>query len=78
MCDCYEVYYCVVIIDEVFEVVVCLFDWYILDCFLLDKVIDVIDEFGFKVCLKFFIMLKNVKEMENNLFDLKKEKDVVV
>lgn len=41
-----------------------LLDCYIFDCFLLDKVIDLIDEVGLKVCLCLFIMLLNLKELE--------------
>lgn len=64
MCDWYEVYYCVLIIDDVIEVVVKFFDRYIFDCFFLDKVIDLIDEVGLKVRLCFFIMFFNLKEFE--------------
>lgn len=42
--DCYEVYYGVCIIDLVLVVVVILSDWYIIVCFLFDKVIDLVDE----------------------------------
>lgn len=49
--ECYEQYYKLKILDIVLEVVVKLLDCYISDCYLLDKVIDLIDEVGFCVCL---------------------------
>ncbi|KHF18384.1 hypothetical protein PO81_18605, partial [Vibrio parahaemolyticus] len=64
--------------DEALEAAVRLSDRYISDRFLPDKAIDVIDESGSKVRLKSFTTPKNVKEMENNLSDLKKEKDAAV
>lgn len=64
LCDCYEVYYRINILDEVLEVVVKLSDCYVLDCFLLDKVIDLIDEVSLKVRFKSYIMLSNLKEIE--------------
>lgn len=42
--DKYEVYYGVCIIDGVLVVVVLFLNWYIIDCFLFDKVIDLMDE----------------------------------
>ncbi|ENN9358084.1 ATP-dependent Clp protease ATP-binding subunit [Listeria monocytogenes] len=76
--DRYEAHHRVAITDEALEAAVCLSDRYISDRFLPDKAIDVIDESGSKVRLKSFTTPKNVKEMENNLSDLKKEKDAAV
>ncbi|EAG7158662.1 ATP-dependent Clp protease ATP-binding subunit [Listeria monocytogenes] len=76
--DRYEAHHRVAITDEALEAAVRLSDRYISDRFLPDKAIDVIDESGSKVRLKSFTTPKNVKEMENNLSDLKKEKDAAV
>ncbi|EAG0250473.1 ATP-dependent Clp protease ATP-binding subunit [Listeria monocytogenes] len=76
--DRYEAHHRVAITDEALEAAVRLSDCYISDRFLPDKAIDVIDESGSKVRLKSFTTPKNVKEMENNLSDLKKEKDAAV
>ncbi|MBC2190664.1 ATP-dependent Clp protease ATP-binding subunit [Listeria sp. FSL L7-0229] len=76
--DRYEAHHRVAITDEALEAAVRLSDRYISDRFLPDKAIDVIDEAGSKVRLKSFTTPKNVKEMENNLTDLKKEKDAAV
>ncbi|EAE5629406.1 ATP-dependent Clp protease ATP-binding subunit [Listeria monocytogenes] len=76
--DRYEAHHRVAITDEAHEAAVRLSDRYISDRFLPDKAIDVIDESGSKVRLKSFTTPKNVKEMENNLSDLKKEKDAAV
>ncbi|MEN0993169.1 ATP-dependent Clp protease ATP-binding subunit [Listeria monocytogenes] len=76
--DRYEAHHRVAITDEALEAAVRLSDRYISDRFLPDKAIDVIDESGSKVRLKSFTKPKNVKEMENNLSDLKKEKDAAV
>lgn len=54
--ECYEVYYGVCIVDSVLVVVVVLSSCYIVDCFLLDKVIDLVDELV--VCLKMEIIFK--------------------
>lgn len=72
--DRYEAHHRVAITDEALEAAVRLSDRYISDRFLPDKAIDVIDESGSKVRLKSFTTPKNVKEMENNLSDLKKKK----
>lgn len=37
---------------------------YVLDCFLLDKVIDLIDEVSFKVRFKSYMIFNNLKEIE--------------
>ncbi|MBC1876559.1 ATP-dependent Clp protease ATP-binding subunit [Listeria seeligeri] len=76
--DRYEAHHRVAITDEALDAAVRLSDRYISDRFLPDKAIDVIDEAGSKVRLKSFTTPKNVKEMENNLTDLKKEKDAAV
>ncbi|HHQ0976882.1 TPA: ATP-dependent Clp protease ATP-binding subunit [Listeria innocua] len=76
--DRYEAHHRVAITDEALEAAVRLSDRYISDRFLPDKAIDVIDESGSKVRLKSFTTPKNVKEMENNLSELKKEKDAAV
>ncbi|EUJ47070.1 ATP-dependent Clp protease ATP-binding subunit [Listeria riparia FSL S10-1204] len=76
--DRYEAHHRVAITDAALEAAVTLSDRYISDRFLPDKAIDVIDEAGSKVRLKAYTTPANVKEMESNLAELKKEKDAAV
>lgn len=76
--DRYEAHHRVAITDAAVEAAVRLSDRYISDRFLPDKAIDVIDEAGSKVRLKAYTTPANVKEMESNLAELKKEKDAAV
>lgn len=62
--ECYEVYYKIEILDEVLVVVVELSNCYIVDCQLLDKVIDLIDESVVCLCLEFDSVFEEVDEWE--------------
>lgn len=55
--DCFEVYYGVYIFDGVIIVVINLLVCYIIDRFLLDKVIDFIDEVCVFICMEIDFML---------------------
>lgn len=55
--ECFEIYYGVNIYDNVLVVVVILFDCYIIDWFLLDKVIDLIDEVSVMIWVEMNFML---------------------
>lgn len=76
--DKYEVYYKVKIIDDVIKVVVELLIRYILDRYLLDKVIDLIDEVVLKVRLKENIFFLEIKKLELEIENIDKEKEEVV
>lgn len=76
--DRYEAHHRVAITDAALEAAVRLSDRYISDRFLPDKAIDVIDEAGSKVRLKAYTTPSNVKQLEEELADLKKEKDAAV
>lgn len=76
--DRYEAHHRVAITDSALEAAVRLSDRYISDRFLPDKAIDVIDEAGSKVRLKAYTTPSNVKQMEEELAELKKEKDAAV
>src|SRR5699024_12060255 len=51
---------------------------YITDRFLPDKAIDLIDEAGSRVRLKSYTIPPNLKELEANLEEVRKEKDSAV
>ncbi len=76
--DRYEAHHRVAITDEALDAAVRLSDRYISDRFLPDKAIDVIDEAGSKVRLKAYTTPSDLKEMELELSELKKEKDAAV
>lgn len=76
--DRYEAHHRVAITDEALEAAVRLSDRYISDRFLPDKAIDVIDEAGSKVRLKAYTTPSNLKDLEAELSELKKEKDAAV
>ncbi|WP_439443635.1 ATP-dependent Clp protease ATP-binding subunit [Listeria aquatica] len=76
--DRYEAHHRVAITDEALEAAVRLSDHYISDRFLPDKAIDVIDEAGSKVRLKAYTTPSNLKDLEAELSELKKEKDAAV
>lgn len=76
--DRYEAHHRVAITDEALEAAVRLSDRYISDRFLPDKAIDVIDEAGSKVRLKAYTTPSNLKDLEVELSELKKEKDAAV
>lgn len=76
--DRYEAHHRVSITDEAIEAAVKLSDRYISDRFLPDKAIDLIDEAGSKVRLGSFTTPPNLKELEQKLDEVRKEKDAAV
>jgi len=76
--DRYEAHHRVTIPDESIEAAVRLSDRYITDRFLPDKAIDLIDEAGSKVRLRSFTTPPNLKELEQKLEEVRKEKDAAV
>ncbi len=76
--DRYEAHHRVKITDEAIEQAVKLSDRYITDRFLPDKAIDLIDEASSKVRLRSYTVPPDLKNMENRLEDIRKEKDAAV
>lgn len=76
--DRYEAHHRVKITDEAITHAVKLSDRYITDRFLPDKAIDLIDEAASKVRLKSYTAPPNLKELEQQLDGVKKEKDAAV
>ncbi|PLT35363.1 ATP-dependent protease ATP-binding subunit ClpC [Bacillus sp. V5-8f] len=76
--DRYEAHHRVSISDEAIEAAVKLSDRYISDRFLPDKAIDLIDEAGSKVRLRSYTTPPNLKELEQKLDEVRKEKDASV
>jgi ATP-dependent Clp protease ATP-binding subunit ClpC len=76
--DRYEAHHRVKITDESIEQAVKLSDRYITDRFLPDKAIDLIDEAASKVRLNSYTVPPNLKELEQRLEEVKKEKDASV
>lgn len=76
--DRYEAHHRVSITDEAIDAAVNLSDRYISDRFLPDKAIDLIDEAGSKVRLRSYTVPPNLKEMEQKLDEVRKEKDAAV
>ncbi|GAY77778.1 ATP-dependent Clp protease, ATP-binding subunit ClpC [Sporolactobacillus inulinus] len=76
--DRYEAHHRVKITDEAIKEAVRLSDRYISDRFLPDKAIDLIDEAASKVRLRSYTAPPNLKEMEQHLESVKKEKDSAV
>lgn len=76
--DRYEAHHRVTITDEAIEAATTLSSRYITDRFLPDKAIDLIDEAGSKVRLRSYTAPPNLKELEQNLTEVKKEKDAAV
>lgn len=76
--DRYEAHHRVSITDDAIEAAVKLSDRYISDRFLPDKAIDLIDEAGSKVRLRSFTTPPNLKELEQKLDEVRKEKDAAV
>ncbi|GGH85478.1 ATP-dependent Clp protease ATP-binding subunit ClpC [Pullulanibacillus pueri] len=76
--DRYEAHHRVKITDEAIEAAVQLSDRYISDRFLPDKAIDLIDEAASKVRLRSYTAPPNLKELEQKLEEVKKEKDAAV
>ena len=76
--DRYEAHHRVTITDEAIKAAAELSDRYISDRFLPDKAIDLIDEAGSKVRLSTYTAPPNLKEKEQELEELRKEKDASV
>ena len=76
--DRYEAHHRVTITDEAIDAAVKLSDRYITDRFLPDKAIDLIDEAGSKVRLRSYTTPPNLKELEQKLEEVRKEKDAAV
>ncbi|WP_379971360.1 ATP-dependent protease ATP-binding subunit ClpC [Ectobacillus sp. sgz5001026] len=76
--DRYEAHHRVSITDESIEAAVKLSDRYITDRFLPDKAIDLIDEAASKVRLRSYTAPPNLKECEQKLEEVRKEKDAAV
>lgn len=76
--DRYEAFHKAKITDEALEAAVSLSSRYITDRFLPDKAIDVVDEAASKVRMKVFSAAPDVKALETQLADVKKEKEAAV
>lgn len=76
--DRYEAHHRVKITDEAIRAAVNLSDRYISDRFLPDKAIDLIDEAASKVRLRSYTAPPNLKELEEIIDNLKKEKEAAV
>ena len=76
--DRYEAFHKAKITDEALEAAVSLSSRYITDRFLLDKAIDVVDQAASKVRMKVFSATPDVKALETQLADVKKEKEAAV
>ncbi|OEH93160.1 ATP-dependent protease ATP-binding subunit ClpC [Bacillus solimangrovi] len=76
--DRYEAHHRVTITDEAIIEAVKLSDRYISDRFLPDKAIDLIDEAASKVRLRSYTAPPNLKELEQKLEEVRKEKDAAV
>ncbi|MFC0212853.1 ATP-dependent protease ATP-binding subunit ClpC [Paenibacillus chartarius] len=76
--DRYEAHHRVKITDEAIKEAVLLSDRYITDRFLPDKAIDLIDEASSKVRLRSYTIPPSLKQLENKLEDIRKEKDAAV
>ena len=76
--DRYEAFHKAKITDKALEDAVSLSSRYITDRFLPDKAIDVVDEAASKVRMKVFSAAPDVKALETQLADVKKEKEAAV
>ena len=76
--DRYEAFHKAKITDEALEAAVSLSSRYITERFLPDKAIDVVDEAASKVRMKVFSAAPDVKALETQLADVKKEKEAAV
>jgi ATP-dependent Clp protease ATP-binding subunit ClpC len=76
--DRYEAHHRVTITEEAIEAAVRLSDRYVTDRFLPDKAIDLVDEAASRVRLRSYIAPPDMKEMEQRLETLRKEKDEAV
>ncbi len=76
--DRYEAHHRVSITDDAIDAAVKFSDRYITDRFLPDKAIDLIDEAASKVRLRSYTAPPNLKELEQKLEGVRKEKDAAV
>jgi len=76
--DRYEAHHRVTITDDAIRAAAELSHRYITDRFLPDKAIDLIDEAGSRVRLKSYTIPPNLKELESELEEVRKEKDSAV
>ena len=76
--DKYEAHHKVKITDAALEAAVDLSDRYIMDRFLPDKAIDLMDEAASKVRIAMFVAPPDVKEMEDKLASIRAEKEQAV
>lgn len=76
--DKYEAHHRVVITDEALNAAAKLSDRYITDRFLPDKAIDLIDEASSRVRLNAYTVPPQVKEIEKQLEDIRKEKEAAI
>ncbi len=76
--DKYEAHHSVNITDNAIAAAVKLSSRYITDRFLPDKAIDLLDEAASKVRLKTYTAPPHIKELEEQLFDLEKEKESAI
>ncbi|OCT10820.1 ATP-dependent Clp protease ATP-binding subunit ClpC [Paenibacillus pectinilyticus] len=76
--DRYEAHHRVKITDAAIQEAVKLSDRYITDRFLPDKAIDLIDEASSKVRLRSYTTPPSLKQLENKLENIRKEKDAAV
>ncbi|ASK61679.1 ATP-dependent Clp protease ATP-binding subunit ClpC [Virgibacillus phasianinus] len=76
--DRYEAHHRVTITDDAIEAAANLSNRYITDRFLPDKAIDLIDEAGSKVRLRSYTIPPNLKDLEQKLEEVRKEKDAAV
>lgn len=76
--DRYEAHHRVKITDEAIQAAVELSDRYISDRYLPDKAIDVMDEASSKVRLKTTITPPNLKDLEDKILQVQKEKEAAI
>ena len=76
--DKYEAHHKVKITDEAIEAAVKMSSRYITDRYLPDKAIDLMDEAASKVRLKTYTAPTNVKELEDKIASLEKEKEAAI
>jgi len=76
--DKYEAHHKVTITDEALKAAVDLSDRYIPDRFLPDKAIDLMDEAASKVRIAMFVAPPDMKNLEQELEDVKKEKEQAI
>jgi len=76
--DRYEAHHRITISDEAVEAAVTMSDRYVQDRYLPDKAIDLIDEASSKVRLRSYTSPPDLKDLENKLEEVKKEKNAAV